>query len=54
MIFDLSLRDRQLRHSGPAAKRAATIASVPQNAQGSRLEGWLPQQLSQIGRSVRA
>ncbi|MGH2852897.1 MAG: hypothetical protein ACRDLF_01735, partial [Solirubrobacteraceae bacterium] len=52
-IFDCSLRCRQPEHSGPAPVRAATIASVPQNAHGSRREGCLREQERQIGCSVR-
>jgi len=41
VVLERSRRARQLRHSGPALVRAATTATVAQNAHRSRREGWL-------------
>jgi hypothetical protein len=52
VIFECIRRVRHVRHSGPAALRAATIEGLAQNAHGSRREGWPAEQDRQIGRSA--
>jgi hypothetical protein len=54
VIFERSLRVRQLEHSAPAGVRALAIASLPQNAHGSLRDGTLPAQERHIGRSLLA
>jgi hypothetical protein len=54
VIFERSLRHRQVAHSAPSGVRALAIASLPQTAHGSLRDGRRPAQERHIGSSLLA